>query len=782
MPVRKRRLVCNNTGVGDVHNLRYLRAVLAVAVVLLVSLLILTAAFADSAVPTRAGRQYLEVLQPDGSYMPLYVKGMNLSVALPGKHPSEFPMDKDLYRRWLGQIAGMNCNTVRVYTILPPPFYEALYEYNKAHKLAPLWLIQGVWATPPPEYNYFDEAYMAEVELNLRNAVNLVHGNANFDDRPGWTGGRYRADVSPWLLAWLLGREWEPDDIEGFHALRPDHTSYKGTMISCDGQPIECWFAQLCDYCVSYEDEHYDVQHPTTFSSWPPTDPLNHTSESNLEDEAEVAGYISQGRVDVFSNDSVNLSSRSLYAEPGFDAGLYASYHVYPYWPDFIDNELKYKEAQDRYGTSSYFGYLSALKAFYDDRPLLIAEYGLPNGPMPCHMQSQGWNHGGLSEEEVASSMARLTEAVYDTGCAGGGVFSWMDEWFKKVWLWADMYDPWMDRRLWYNSYDPEENYGMLAILPGAGGPTCTLSGAEAEWEAVEPRPGTPAALADGAPSIEEVKLMHDEGFLYARIKFKDFDDWEFEEHGLYIGLDVLGDLRGNLSWPGPLRLASDRGLEEVITIAAGQARIAQTESFRFWEPYRTAYSTEARIAEVQPHILAEEDNRWLWFEPRVETNRRRVGRDGQVYPNKTWKLNPLPHGSLVPGEHYNSHAVWNATPGSGVVELRLPWILLGVVGPHQMRVLQADEEGVNSSEVTEGIGISCALSTATGQLASTWPASVDSVVTTSAAERYAWPEWEPEDITYHFRLKPVYYAMQELLTRLAPGSTFVQPGTPDLE
>jgi hypothetical protein len=722
-------------------------------------------AWAAPQVPTRAGKQYLEVRQADGSYKPMYVKGINLSVALPGHHPSEFPYDEPLYRAWLKQIADMHCNVVRVYTMHPPEFYRALRYHNKTYPDQTIWLIQGVWVEPPEAYNYLDQKYMDEIELNLRYAVDMVHGKAIVDPRPGWVEGKYDADVSPWMLAWLIGREWEPNDIEGFHKLRPDFTTYKGKLVSCpQGDPIECWFAQICDYCVAYEQDKWNMQHPVAFSSWPPTDPLSHESESNIEDESDVAGFEAQGRTDVFSNDSVNITAKHLVSEPGFSAGVYASYHIYPYWPDFIDLEAKYKQAKDRFGPSTYYGYLQDLKAFYDDRPLLVAEYGLPNGPLPAHLQSQGWSHGGLSEEQVAEAMPRLSLAIHDSGCAGGVVFAWIDEWFKKTWIWAEMYNPFMDRRLWFNFYDPEENYGMLALHPGANGDNNTLSGNNAEWANAKVLPGAGVPLADGAPTVAGVDIMHDEGFLHVRVRFNNLDDINCLKHGLYLGFDVLGDELGNTCWPGPLNLKSDRGLEEVVTVSNNEARLWQTESFRFWEPYRVPYSSKPRISEVYPFITEAEANRWAWYEPVVETNRRRVGRDGTVYEAQSFALNPLPRGSLVQGrEDYNDQAVWNADLASGVIEVRMPYILLGLVGPHQMRVLQAGEDMANSSVVTDGIGVAVVLTDDKGTALSAWPGCDGDTVTTSVSGRYSWPEWTEKDIKYHTRIKPVYRSLQNL-------------------
>jgi hypothetical protein len=757
--------------------------------VVLTPLLLLLASTPDARaaapdVPVRAGRQYFEVRQADGSYKPVYVKGINLSAALPGHDPGEFPRDEQVYRDWLTKIGGMNCNTVRLYTILPPEMYRALQWHNNTYPEHALWLIQGVWVEPPPGRDFLNQAYLDEVLMNIRNAVNLVHGKAQFDERPGWTGGKYTADVSPWMLAWLLGREWEPDDIEGFVKLHPEYTSYKGQSVSCpQGVPIECWFARICDYCVTYETSNYNVQHPVTFSSWPPTDPLSHASESNLEDESDVSGLGAEQRVDVFSSDAVNITSKHFAAEPGFNAGLYASYHVYPYWPDFLNNEKSYQQCNDRFGPSSYYAYLADLKAYYNDRPLLIAEYGLPNGPLTAHLQPQGWNHGGLSEAQVAQAMPRLSYAIYDSGCAGGVVFAWIDEWFKKIWLWAEFYNPWDDRKLWFNFLDPEKNFGMLALHPGSPGPTATLSGNDGEWASASARPGQCVAAQAGAPEISAVSVTHDEGFLNIRIKLDNFTDWDFKDSGLYLGFDVLGDDRGNTAWPAPLQLASDHGLEEMLTFAGGQARIYQTESFRFWVPYRVPYSAQQQITEDQPHILEAEDNPWGWFEPVVETNRRRVGRDGTVYDPKFFELNPLPRGSLVQGPEYNDQALWNVSPQDGVIEVRMPWILLGFVGPHQMRVLEANPDGTNGSEVSEGVGLAAVLARYDGTLQAAWPGLQEKTVVTSAAGRYAWPEWKADEIKYHQRLKPVYYALQELFghidkeaRRELPGPVHVEP------
>jgi hypothetical protein len=732
--------------------------------------------------PFRAGPKYFEVQQADGSYKPFYMKGMNMSVAIPGHHPSEFPYDEKLYLGWLDQVADMNVNTVRLYTILPPEFYRALLAHNKAHPTRQLWLLHGIWAEAPPNRNYLDQGYMDALEKEMRDAINVVHGKAVIAPAYGHAEGGYTADVSPWLVGWLVGREWEPDDITGFQEIHPEFTSYSGQRVSAyDVQPIESWLARICDYTVFYEEQNYSVQHPVTFSSWPPADPLSHVSESNIESESELASDTGETRVDIFSNDSVNLSAKHFTAENLFPAGIYASYHVYTYYPDFLDNDPQYQNTMDRFGRSNYAGYLSELKGYYDDRPLLVAEYGLPNGPVPAHQQAQGWNHGGLSEAEVAAHMPRLTLAIHDSGCAGGIVFAWIDEWFKKVWMWVDMYDPYDEIRLWYNPLDAEENYGMLALRPTLAGTqdlATTLTGNESEWSRATKLPGAsvaftdPAALTNAPPvEVESVAVSHDNGFVNVKVALRNFGDWDFKNHAVYVGFDVLDPARGNFAWPGPLNLQSDTGLETVIEITSGKARLLQTKSFRFWEPYRVPYSLRPRIAEAKPYRLLAEDNSYAWVEPTVETNIRRIGRDGSVFEARSWDINPLYRGTLKRGSpDYDDRAMWNTSASSQIVELRVPWILLGFVGPQQKRVLQADSEGKNSSEASDGIRIGVVLGDGAGRAVAAWPgvtAAAKPVVTLASSTPYVWDNWDIEGCHYRTEIKPVYYSMQKVYAEI---------------
>ena len=64
----------------------------------------------------------------------------------------------------------------------------------------------------------------------------------------------------------------------------------------------------------------------------------------------------------------------------------------------------------------------------------------------------------------------RMMNNILTAGCAGGFMFSWMDEWFKPTWLVA--LKPTVlfrrclipTRQLWHNLASPEQNFGLLTF------------------------------------------------------------------------------------------------------------------------------------------------------------------------------------------------------------------------------------------------------------------------------------------------------------------------------
>ena len=88
---------------------------------------------ADRKVAGKVGKDYLQVYQ-NGKWKDLLIKGVNMGISKPGHFPGETAISKEEYLRWFKEIGKMNANSIRVYTIHPPGFYEALAEYNQKPK------------------------------------------------------------------------------------------------------------------------------------------------------------------------------------------------------------------------------------------------------------------------------------------------------------------------------------------------------------------------------------------------------------------------------------------------------------------------------------------------------------------------------------------------------------------------------------------------------------------------------------------------------------------------
>ena len=125
-----------------------------------------------------------------------FVPGVNVGSTIPGTQPGELAVSGDEYARWFAQMSSMGLRAVRVYTILPPVFYEQLAAFNQAHPQQPLYLIQGVWI-PEDQFlssqDLFTPAVHDGFKQEISDAVAAVHGTLHRGPSArGWPGGTGR--------------------------------------------------------------------------------------------------------------------------------------------------------------------------------------------------------------------------------------------------------------------------------------------------------------------------------------------------------------------------------------------------------------------------------------------------------------------------------------------------------------------------------------------------------------------------------------------------------------
>lgn len=700
-------------------------------------------------------------VRTDSTWQDIYLQGVNLGVALPGRYPTEFPLDSARYAGWLDTLSRMGANTVRVYTILPPAFYRALRAWNVSHPDALLWLIHGVWTELPPRNDFDHPSWKRAFRAEMHQVVDVVHGAVLIPARRGHASGTYDADVSSWTLAYIIGREWEPFAVKAFDAKgdgRP--TPFRGRFLELPSGPrMDAWMTDQCDHLLAYEFDRYHALRPIAYTNWPTLDPLTHPTETDTDEEAawrRRSGRPSRSNRLEYENDAIGLDPSLVRPTAANPAGWFASYHAYPYYPDFIDLDPGYRQARSSLGPSNYFGYLTDLKRYHAGIPLLISEYGVPSSRGNAHRQAQGFDHGGHDEAAQAAINARLTREIRESGAAGAILFALMDEWFKKNWAVIELEIPLDRTRLWHNMMDAEQNYGIWAMVAGDTATRPVLGGDVARWRSL-------TLTEDG--DAGQIRVGGDASWLYIAVELPGMAGRSFPwgAEGLQIALDTYRRDLGQRVLSSGVR-ARDIGFEFLVDLVgpdSGSLRITPD-----YDPYRPIPGArefgDDRAVYYRRPASSRRRADGVWDSMDVVTNRGRFGRDGTFYPARGVDRGLLRHGT----EAASSLSDWWYDEGAGMLEIRLPWGLLNVTDPSTRTVLhdstRAGDFGVTT---TTGVLIGAVrYARAGGPRALAATPSLSGVWLRAQFHPWLWPAWETP--VYHARLKPLYDAMREVWAR----------------
>jgi len=632
----------------------------------------------------RAGSDYLEVRNDQGAWQPVFVKGVNLGPAQPGRFASEAPEDEQTWSGWLDMIAGLGANTVRVYTLQPPAFYRALAAHNAGADSRRLWLLQGVWADLPPNDDFDDSAYVASFESEIARVIDAVHGDLVYEPERGATRGIYDTDVSRDTLAWIVGREWEPFAVAAYEQLRPGPCSHAGRfVVVTQARAMECWIGRMLDYAAAYEARRDGQARPLTFANWPTLDPLAHPTETTRAEEDQLrhrlTGAPLPARKDrAWDDDAVSVDATRMSGSAGFPPGVFASYHIYPNFPYFMNLDPGYAAVQDDEGVNRYAGYLRALKAYHGHQPVLVAEFGMSTSRGVAHLQPDGLNHGGHDETEAMRDSARLLRTIDREGMAGGVAFEFMDEWFKGTWSTSPFEIPDEHRPRWFNAESPEQSYGLFANRPAT---PIRVDGDPADWAALPDLASVTAPTAAGGwNAIESLRATYDAGWVYLLIRTTGRGPVDWSRVAYSIGLDTYDAARGERVLPAPASCESPSGIEFAVSLRGpGQSELLVTPPYVERHPAETGASLPL-FSPLEPT--------GRFARPMLETNRERYARDGTVFPAQQVMPGRLRFGSLDPASAVFNTLTDVAVGDDGTIELRLPWALLNFADPSTGQVL----------------------------------------------------------------------------------------------
>ncbi len=700
----------------------------------------------------RVGKDHLEI--KDGAWKKFFIKGVNLGLGLPGYFPGEYAVKKGTYLKWFRQMTELGANSVRIYTILPPDFYEALYQFNRGG--GRLYLFQEIWTEFPERNDYRESGFLKEVSDEIMHAVDAVFGNAVLPERPGHAHGRYAYDVSPFLAGFIFGSEWESCTVRRFNELHQRELgNYHGEFLQIDrGTPFEVWITEQCDFLQQYEYQHYQVTHPVSAVNWVTLDPLTHPSESTTDEESRLQGIAVKQGICNNDEDTEVLDTAKIQAKKG--NGYFPVYHAYPYYPDFMSNDyLKEK--------NTYLAYLRELKKHHGSQPVLIAEFGVPTSRESAHWHRDGWGHGGHSERSQGEIDGLLMRSIHEAGMAGGVVFSWFDEWFKKNWNFQPYELPHERKPLWFNFQDPEESYGLLAMYPSYPAKKVMLAARQEDWKTArtlyEKQAGAPAFRfddgADAARELVRLSVQHDEGFLYLLLTTRGAVD--FDKAHYLIGLATCPPEAGERLLPFGTGLSSPVGLTFLLHLAGEKkSRILAAQSY---DKY-----LNAETGLIRP----EHSDQGAWVMMQNHLSNRRISKDGKrFFPARVSLMSRLKFGSLDPkSPHHSSLADFFYQNAS--IEVRIPWGLINVTDPSSRNILWMDGKG--KTRKTKGIGLfavsykpdgDCMAARRTGKAANHTD-SLPAALSAAQIDSYSWDGWETP--IYHSYLKESYYRYQKVL------------------
>ena len=669
----------------------------------------------------KAEGNYFSVYK-NGGWSEQFMTGVNIGASEPSLFPGDLTISYETYLRWFKYISEMNCNCIRVYTTMRPQFYLALNDFNKTAD-NPIFLFQGVWVNED-DIERLDDVY-AENEKILNDfkqdvlmTVDVIHGSAVIPDSPGKASGTYRTDVSRWMAGWIVGIEWDPNLVINTDEQHPDMRDYDGKYLFTQGAtPFEAFLCRVGDALIEHETEKYQFQVPLAFTNWITTDPLSHPNEPHFdEDKATV--------------NTENIKFRN------FDPGMFVSYHIYPYYPDSLNYQEDYLLNTDSEGkVDTYTAYLKDLKLVHT-LPMLVAEFGIPTSRGMGHESVMGYNQGHVDENAQGAMLMGMFDSIHATGYAGGLMFTWQDEWFKRTWN-NVMYDIADRRPFWSNIQTTEQCFGILAFDPGAKYTCCYPDGDLSDWDGVES-----AVTTDQG----ELFIRSDERYLYLMVKA---DGYDFNNDTLYIPVNTIAG-QGNTT-AKDYNLTFDDGTDFLIKIHGAN------DSHIFVDRYYDAFNFHF----VQSRILSD-------FPVPKETGvmdtgifdemmlcygyHLKVGGTGAEVPDKAYETGKLQYGNANPdAKDYASLS--DFCYGDGGVELRIPWQLLNVMDPSsKQQMSDFNEEQVFIPQDFDSFDFGFGYAKGKEKLNISFSGS------------YSYEEWNIP--TWHERLKPSYYQLQKYLEK----------------
>jgi len=599
------------------------------------------------------------------------LKGVNLGLGKPGHYATDYAITKEEYLRWFEEIKAMGANVIRTYILAGEDFYEAFYEFNKDNP-DPLYLLHGVWVDDyliNSSYSALDKEFYEPFLRDCKNVVDTVHGQHKERKEDSTFASFYNRDISPWVCGYILGVEWEGTLAAYTDRYFEQVEQLDGTYFYTeDASNFEIFLASAGEEVAAYETKKYGTQRLIAFSNWPTTDPLSYSQD--------IKEYFSK---------VVQIDVEHIHCKDTFGPGQFASYHIYPYYPDYYSFLNGHEE-------NTYLQYLKAINDHHT-MPVVISEFGAPSARgMAAREESLGRNQGRMSETEQGEALVSMYQDIMQAGSAGGIVFTWQDEWFKRTWNTMTNVD--LTATPYWSDYQTNEQYfGLLSFDPGEGRSVCYPDGDRSEWTEKDL-----VAEQDGT----RLSMKYDERYLYFLVEQEGLD---IQTDRFFIPIDTTPKSGSHRA--GNLGVEMDRAADFVVEFNGTEdSRLWVQRYYDIiealfydkitpWNLFSQEFPAPDTDTFVKLRLLLQKD---LYYE-RDSVEDQNLQDDRPLSYGEYNAKNPLHYGvmesyetgKLTYGNGNPDAADFNSLAdfcgGDGFVELRLPWQLLNFADPSDMEI-----------------------------------------------------------------------------------------------
>ncbi len=659
------------------------------------------------------------IANEEGEYDAFIIKGVDLASSIPGHRANDYMVDSETWQRWFAQIQEMGANTIRIYTIYNDVFYNAFYEYN-AGREKPLYLLQGIQVSDYAN-NSSQDAYSSEfyglLKKDAMDAVDVIHGKKNISINSMKGSGTYRKNVSPWVIGYLVGNEWNSGTIAYTNQNSSYETSYEGTYFTTtkEATAFEAMLAKVMDDMVSYESNKYKMQRLISFVNDPQNDPF----------EYELF-YARQ--LDKFNH----MDAEHIVPTGELKSGYFASYRLYEYRPEFMkylkneQNEKITAILQDINQDYYYDGYTKLL-ADYHSIPVVITSYGFSSSRGTDEVE------GPMTEVEQGQAIIATYHDIVASGCNGAFINSWQDSWERRTWNTAYAVDV-MESYRFHDKQTIGQGYGLLSFDLGSLEDTTYVDGDASEW-----------SKKDQVMNNEEgsISVRYDAAYLYLLVEKKGLS----ENTPIYLPIDTTpksGSTRSD-----KLKLNFEREADFLLSFdGRNNSRLLVQARY---ESVRANYLTQITGEDPYVSYPDKESNEFVPIQmicknDKLMSEHMTVEEVEKVRLYDTHETGKLTLGNGNPNsKEYNSLA--DFCYGTDLVEVRIPWQLLNFYNPADM-LIHADYyqnygiEGIKTEELYVGLG----------EPNRKQPMPMAKVKLSG---------WHGK-ISYHERLKQSYYIVQE--------------------